>query len=252
MGTYTYTLVKVATTGTPPCEQNVTDSVTITVRPIPTATIHPVDTRVCLGNPSGVRITGEAGASVDYTLDGVARAPITIPASGEYFILEVLATAGMHDYDLVRVTSGTAPFCTQPQTGRVTIEVTDAPTATISTPTPVICENGTGTVTVTGTLNAQVTYTVNAGSPQTVVLATPSAANPALGEATITRTLTANTTYALVSVSTTGTTPCTTNLTDAVTITVTPLPTATITATDATVCEGTGTTVVINGSPTAR
>ena len=247
VGTYTYTLVKVATTGTPPCEQNVTDSVTITVRPIPTATIHPVDTQVCLGSPSRVRITGEAGASVDYTLDGVAQTPITIPASGEYFILEVLATAGMHDYDLVRVTSGTAPFCTQPQTGRVTIEVTDAPTATISTSTPVICENSTGTVTITGTLNAEVTYTVNAGSPQTVVLATPSAANPALGEATITGTLTANTTYALVSVSTTGTTPCTTNLTGSATITVTPLPTATITATDATVCEGTGTTIVING-----
>ncbi|WP_447638011.1 hypothetical protein [Flavobacterium microcysteis] len=246
-GTYTYTLVKVSTTGTPPCEQALTDSVTITVRPMPTAAIHQVDTQVCLGNPSRVRITGEPGASVNFTLDGAPQGAITIPASGEYFILEVLATAGMHDYDLVDVTSGTAPFCSQPQTGRVTVEVTNAPTATISTSTPVICEGGTGTVTITGTLNSQVIFNINGAAQPAVTLTTPSAGSPGMGEYPISQTLTANTTYDLVSVSTTGTTPCTVNLTGSAAITVTPLPTATITATDMTVCQGTGTTIEVTG-----
>ncbi|WP_447636271.1 T9SS type B sorting domain-containing protein [Flavobacterium microcysteis] len=214
---------------------------------MPTAAIHQVDTQVCLGNPSRVRITGEPGASVNFTLDGAPQGAITIPASGEYFILEVLATAGMHDYDLVDVTSGTAPFCSQPQTGRVTVEVTNAPTATISTSTPVICEGGTGTVTITGTLNSQVIFNINGAAQPAVTLTTPSAGSPGMGEYPISQTLTANTTYDLVSVSTTGTTPCTVNLTGSAAITVTPLPTATITATDMTVCQGTGTTIEVTG-----
>ncbi|TPD73552.1 hypothetical protein FJA49_00535, partial [Flavobacterium microcysteis] len=154
-GTYTYTLVKVSTTSTPPCEQNVTDSVIITVRPMPTATIHQVDAQVCLGNPSRVILRGEPNATVFYLLDGNADNK-TLDTTGEYVILEVLPTAGTHTYTLVGVRSGVAPMCTQPATGTVSIEVTNAPTATISTSTPVICENGTGTVTITGTLNSQV------------------------------------------------------------------------------------------------
>ncbi|MEZ0007977.1 gliding motility-associated-like protein, partial [Flavobacterium sp. 28YEA47A] len=140
-----------------------------------------------------------------------------------------------------------APFCVQPASGSVTIEVTDAPVATISTSTPVICEGGNGTVTISGTLNSQVTYTINGGAPRTAQLTTPNAGNPALGDYVLTQALTATTTYDLVSVSTTGATPCTTTLTGSATVTVTPLPTGTITATDATVCHGTGTTIVITG-----
>ncbi|MEZ0007813.1 hypothetical protein ABH942_003199, partial [Flavobacterium sp. 28YEA47A] len=136
-GTYTYTLVKVSTASTPPCEQNLTDSVTITVRPLPTATIHQVDTQVCLGNPSRVIIRGQPNATVTYLIDSAADQKI-LDATGEYVILEVLPTAGTHTYTLAGVRSADAPFCVQPASGSVTIEVTDAPVATISTSTPVI------------------------------------------------------------------------------------------------------------------
>ncbi|WP_394344075.1 hypothetical protein, partial [Flavobacterium microcysteis] len=131
--------------------------------------------------------------------------------------------------------------------GTVSIEVTNAPTATISTSTPVICENGTGTVTITGTLNSQVIFNINGAAQPAVTLTTPSPGNPGMGDYVLNPVLAASTTYDLVSVSTTGTTPCTTNLTGSATITVTPLPTGTITATDATVCHGTGTTIVVTG-----
>ncbi|WDO14614.1 T9SS type B sorting domain-containing protein [Flavobacterium sp. WW92] len=246
-GTYTYTLVKASTASTPPCEQNVSDSVTITVVPLPTATITRIDAQVCLGSQSRIRINGQPLAHVDYTLNGTPQPQIQIDATGEYILLETLPAAGTYDYELVRVTSDAAPFCTQPLSETITVTVIAAPSATISTASPVICEGGSATVDFSGTLDADVAYTVNGGAPQTIRLSTPSAADPAIGEASITQVLSADTRYALVSVATTGAVPCSAALTGFIDITVTPLPTGTIAATDATVCEGTGTTIIFTG-----
>lgn len=246
-GTYTYTLVEVSTGGTPPCVQSLTDAVTITVRELPTVTMTRIDAQVCLGSPSRIRFNGQPNATVIYLLDGAVQPQFQLDAAGEYILLEVLPAAGTYTYDLVGARSADAPFCTQGQPQTVTVEVTAAPTASISTATPVICEGGNATIDFSGTLNAVVTYTINGGAPQAITLSAPSAADPAIGEASITQALSADTRYALVSVSTTGAVPCTASLTGFTDITVTPLPTATIAATDATVCEGTGTTIIFSG-----
>ncbi|MBA9074492.1 hypothetical protein GGR22_002665, partial [Flavobacterium gossypii] len=155
-GTYTYTLVKASTASTPPCEQNVSDSVTITVVPLPTATITRIDAQVCLGSQSRIRINGQPLAHVDYTLNGTPQPQIQIDATGEYILLETLPAAGTYDYELVRVISDAAPFCTQPLSETITVTVIAAPSATISTASPVICEGGSATVDFSGTLDADV------------------------------------------------------------------------------------------------
>lgn len=243
--TYTYTLVSVSTTGAPPCTEDVSDTVDIEVAPLPTVTITPIDTQVCLGSPSRVRFSGLALAHVDYTLEGAA-AQIQLDATGEFILTEVLPAAGTYDYELVGVTSDEAPFCTQLQSGTVSIEVVAGPTATLSTTTPVICENGSVTIDFSGTPNTDLVYTINTGAEQTIRL-NPSAADPTIGVASITRTLTADATFTLVRVTTLGTVPCSTNLTDSLLIEVNPLPTATISARTTPVCEGTGTIIDFTG-----
>ena len=80
-----------------------------------------------------------------------------------------LVTPGLTNsslYTLVSVANG----CTTVLNGSVTINVLPLPMAGITGST--ICQNQSGTVTITGTPNATVTYTVDGGVNQTVVLPT--------------------------------------------------------------------------------
>ncbi len=245
-GSYTYTLDEVSTAGSPPCTESLTGTVTITVDVLPTVTISALDTQVCLGVPSRIRFQGTALAIVDYTLNGTPNS-ITLDASGAFILTETLPIDGVYDYELVSVAAPAPSTCNQTQTGTASVTVIGAPDATIAAIDPVICENTSGGVVITGTLNAEVIYTVNGGTPQTVTL-TPSAANPAIGEATISSTLAANTTYSLVSITTTGANPCTATFTGVdATITVNPLPTATIALAQNTICENDATSVLFTG-----
>lgn len=242
-GTYTYTLVKASTSGVPPCEQNVTDAVTITVSPSPTAAIVQVDTEVCLGNVSRVRFTGTPAAIINYTLNTVP-ATVTLDATGDFLLLETHPAIGPYVYELVSVELPGTPNCLQPAVGTITVNVIAAPTATISVADPVICSGGSTTVTISGTPNTNVVYTIN-GNIQPTITLDGTGQYPA-----ITQTLTADATYALVSVTTLGAAGCTAALTDSVTVTVNALPTATIVQ-NKTICSGTSTTLIINGTPNA-
>ncbi|MBF6640303.1 choice-of-anchor J domain-containing protein [Flavobacterium sp. J49] len=125
----------------------------------------------------------------------------------------------------------------------VMVQVNDLPTATISG-TTTICEGSTAVITFNGTPNAVVTYTVNGGSNQTITL-------DAIGTATLTTAaLTANTGYDLVSVTSSGTNPCSQPITGNALVTVEALPTASISGTTA-ICEGTTATITFNGTPNA-
>ncbi|NNT73227.1 T9SS type B sorting domain-containing protein [Flavobacterium sp. IMCC34852] len=126
---------------------------------------------------------------------------------------------------------------------QVVVQVNDLPTATISG-TTTICEGTTAVITFNGTPNAVVTYTVNGGSNQTITL-------DATGVATLTTAaLTANASYDLVSVTSTGTNPCSQVQTGNALITVESLPTATISGTTS-ICSGATTTITFNGTPNA-
>jgi len=242
-GNYTattvFTLVSIATSGTPSCSQPQTGSATITVTPLPTATIASSST-ICIGASATVTFTGTPNAIVTYTANGGPNQTITLNAAGTATITSTFSATTV--YTLVGVATSGTPSCSQPLTGTITITVVPQPTASIAANAN-ICSGGSATVTFTGTPNATVTYTINGGSNQTIVL-------DAAGTATVTNTYTATTTFNLVSVTSTGTPGCSQPATGTVTITVIPPPTVTIAA-NTTICSGQNATVTFTGTPNA-
>lgn len=244
---YTYTITHIVTLSTPPCEEDLNESIVVRVDESPVATLTQIDSQVCLGNPSRVRISGTPLANVTYTLNGTSYT-VPLDGAGEYLLTETLPSEGTYDYELVEVASPDAPFCEQPQTGIVTITVIELPDASVTVAAPRICENSTATFNFTGTANTTVYFTINGGTEQSVVL-TPTTADPLTGEATFTTgALTVDATCQLVRVSTSGPTPCETILTQSVTVIVNELPNATIQANQI-ICENSSTTVTITGTP---
>jgi mucin-2 len=244
-GTYsattTYTLVSVATTGSPACSRPQTGNVTITVLPLPVASISP-STTVCAGASSTVTFTGTPNATITYTVTGATgNQTIVLNAVGSATLTATYSATTT--YTLVSVTSSGTPSCSQPLTMQITITVLPLPTVAVS-PSTTICSGNPATVTFTGTPNATVTYTVTgATGNQTIVL------NGA-GTASMTNTYTSTTTFTLVGVATSGTPSCSRPLTAQITITVLPPPTVTVSP-SVTVCSGSVSTVTFTGTPNA-
>lgn len=238
LSTTTFTLVSVASAGTPSCTQPLTGSVTVTVAPLPVVAISSNAT-ICSGDNVTTTFTGTPNASVVYHVGNNPNQTIVLNASGIASI--TAAYTSTTTITLVSVSSTGTPACNQPQTGSVTITVVPPPTATISS-SVTICSGGNATITFTGTPNATITYNTG-GANQTIVL-------NATGTATISGTFSVTTTFTLVSIATAGTPACTQPLTGSVTITAVPLPTASISS-SATVCAGGSATITFTGTPDA-
>jgi mucin-2 len=238
--TTVFTLVSVATAGTPSCSQPATGTITITVVPPPTVAIA-ANANICSGGSATVTFTGTPNATVTYTINGGGNQTIVLNAAGTATITNTYTATTI--FNLVSIASTGTPGCSQPQTGSVTITVIPPPTVTIAANTT-ICSGQSATVSFTGTPNATVTYNINSGPNQTILL-------NAAGTATLTNTYTTNTTINLISVATSGTPSCSQPATGSVTITVLPLPVAAISATTTTICSGTTGTVTFTGTPNA-
>ncbi|MFD2891402.1 T9SS type B sorting domain-containing protein [Flavobacterium chuncheonense] len=234
--TSVYALVSVASTGTLVCSQTQSGSATITVEPLPTATI--AGDTVCSNASGTVTFTGTPNAVVTYSIDGGANQTVTLDASGNASVATPALTTDSV-YTLVSVVIGT---CNQALNSSAIVNVVGLPTASIATSTATICSNTSGIVDFTGTSNAVVTYTVDGGANQTITL-------DATGNASLTTpVLTSNSVYTLIKVEL-GT--CDQTLTESVTISVLALPTVTI-SNDVTICENTSTTVTFTGTPNAE
>ena len=242
-GTYTattvYTLVSVATTGTPGCSQPQTGTVTITVLPLPVVAIA-ANATICSGSEATVTFTGTPNATVTYTINGGSNQTIVLNSSGTATLTNTYTATTV--YTLVSVASAGLPSCSQPQTGTITITVNPIPVVAISA-SQTICLGENATITFTGTPNATVTYSVDGGNNQTIVL-------NGSGTATITNAYTATAVYTLISVASSGTPSCSQAQSGTVTITVLPLPQVTI-GSDASICSGESATITFTGTPNA-
>ena len=237
--TTVFSLVNIATSGTPSCSQSQSGTVTITVVPLPVVAISS-DATICSGENATVTFTGTPNATVTYVVNGGANQTIVLDANGLATVTNSYSTTTV--FSLLSVTSAGTPTCTQPQSGTVTITVTPLPTVTLS-PNTTVCMGTSATVTFTGTPNATVTYTINGGGNQTIVL-------NAAGTATLTAIFNATTTYTLVSVASFGIPSCSQPQTGTMVVTVDPLPTVTIVS-DVTICSGSPATVTFTGTPNA-
>lgn len=234
-----YSLISIASSGTPSCTQPQTGTVTITVVPLPFVTISSEKINICPNELATVVFTGTPDATVIYTVNGGTEQKIILNNSGTAEIIKNYSDTVV--YDLVNITTAGTPGCSRPQIGTITITVIPLPKVTISGSTS-ICPNNNATVTFTGTPNATVTYDINGGSEQKIIL-------NGLGIATITDTYAVTTIFTLVNVFTENSN-CIQQQTGTVTITVLPLPTVTISS-DITICSGNAATVTFTGTPNA-
>lgn len=236
--TTTYSLMSVASAGTPSCVQPLSQQIVVTVLPLPVVSISSNQT-ICAGQQATVNFTGTPNATVNFTVNGLTQT-IVLNASGTAGFTSTFDATTV--ISLVSASTATTPACTNPQSGSVTITVIPPPTASISS-SQTICSGQQATITFTGTPGAIVTYSVNGGPGQNITL-------NAAGTASITQVYTATTTYTLTSISVSGTPSCPAPVSGSVTITIAPLPVVSISSSQ-TVCSGQPATVTFTGTPGA-
>ena len=230
-GTYTYTV----TTSAYGCSK--TDSVVVTVNPLPTATLSGTTT-VC-ENASSPLITF-TGASTTapytftYTINGAAQPTITTISGNSISIPAPTNAAGTFIYALVSVKDASPQACAQAQNGNATVTVNPLPTATIAGTTAVCKNDNAPSITFTGasaTPPYTFTYSINSGPNQTI---------SATGGVSVNLTVPTNSasvyTYSLINIMESSISTCSQTQNGGATVTVNPLPTATITGTT-TVCK---------------
>lgn len=141
--TTTYTVTGSTTGGCAPT----TSSITITVNPLPTATISG-DATVCQNDAAPtITFTGRNGTApytFTYNINGGANQTVTSPsgANPQSATLTNVSTgtAGTFKYNLVSVQG---QFCTNPQTGSATVTVNALPTVAANTGTNSVCVGST-------------------------------------------------------------------------------------------------------------
>lgn len=147
---FVYTLISVADGNTSSCSQAQPGNVTVTINPLPTASLSPAS-QVCLNGASQiVTFTGANGTApytFTYKLNGGPNQTIT--SAGNTATITVPATvAGTFTYLLVSVQGAGTPACSQLQSGSTTITVNPLPVAAF-------------TSSATGCINKTINFTDN-------------------------------------------------------------------------------------------
>jgi gliding motility-associated-like protein len=228
-GTFTYNLVGVVDVNNTVCSGSPTGNATITVNPLPTATIAGTDT-VCLNStPPPITFTGSNGTApytFNYKINGGAMQSVTTTSGNSVVVNAPTATVGAFIYELISVTDASSTTCTQLQNGTATITVFPTPSATLNG-TTAVCVNATSPqLTFTGADGDAAftfTYTINGGATQTVTTTSGNSVS-----ITAPTTSAGTFTYLLLTVTDANGATCAQNVTGNAIITVNPLPTATI------------------------
>jgi len=237
-GTFIYNLVSVLDASSTNCTQLQTGSATVTIDPLPTATVSGATTICVHASSPEITFTGANGTApyiFTYNINGGANTTVT--SVGNSAVVNVnTATSGTFTYNLLSVEDASTNNCSQAQTSSVSVIINPLPTATISG-TTTICEGDSSPeVTFTGangTAPYTFTYNINGGANTTVT---------STGTSDI-ATVNANTstegsfTYNLISVTDASSSSCSQIQNSNATVTVDPLPTATVSGTT-TICKG--------------
>ena len=239
-GTYIYYLDSIKNSASQFCKTGITgQSATVTVNPLPTASISGTTT-VCQNTTApNVIFTGANGTApytFSYTINSGPVQTIQTTSGNSVNLPVTTSVTGTFDYALVSVTDGSSTLCTQSASGNATVIVQATSTATISG-TATVCQNGTApviTFTATnGNAPFEFTYNIN-GGPSQIISTAPSSNFVTL---TVPMTSTGTFVYNLTGVSNTGTIVCFTSTTgSSATVIINPVPSAIISG-STTVCQ---------------
>ncbi|WP_284652637.1 T9SS type B sorting domain-containing protein [Flavobacterium terrisoli] len=121
-------LISVTSAGANACTQLLSQSFTISVVALPTATISANPTAVCANQTSTISFTGTANAIVTYTVNGGANQTITLNASGQASVTTPNITSNT-TFQLVSVALSGTLGCSQSVSGSATVSINPTPIA---------------------------------------------------------------------------------------------------------------------------
>ena len=229
LGSFVYAVTSVEDANSLSCLS--ASSITVTVGPLPTATISGATT-ICQNTPPpNITFTGTGTAPYifTYTLNGANKTVSTTGISNTVNVAAPTTVAGAFTYSLVSVQDAS---CSQNQSGGAVVTVNPAPTAVISGATAICNGDPAPNITFTGSTGTTpytFTYTLN-GANQTVSTTGGSSSVMVVAPTTTSGTFT----YSLTGVQDANASACGFASGSAV-VTVNPLPTAMMGGT-ATVC----------------
>ncbi|AWM13996.1 hypothetical protein DI487_09095 [Flavobacterium sediminis] len=137
------------------CSSTVGNSSTLSVLPLPTASISAQSSAVCLNGATFLDFSGTPNATIEFT-DGASTYQVQLDASGSYTNWATPDLTVDTTYTLVSVTSLTTPACVQPLGDNVTITINPTPSISDLVYSDQIC-NGTST-DISFTLNNTTSY----------------------------------------------------------------------------------------------
>ncbi len=248
-GTYIYNLISVVDASSTTCSQAQTGSATITVNPLPTATVANLgSTAACEGASQPTFVFkgtgGTAPYTITYTINGGTNQTATTAAGDSVVVSVSTAVPGAYVYALVSVQDVSSTTCFNTQSGNATVTINPLPTATIEG-SVYICKGANSPdiifVGATGTPPYTFTYTINGGSNQTV-----STSGGDTARVPVSTVIDGTFVYTLVSVIDASSTTCSQLQGGTATVVVEPLPTATLTGT-ITVCQTAAAQITFKG-----
>ena len=172
-GTVTATYSVTATAGS--CTGSIF-TVTVTVNPIPIATVSGT-TFACQGSTAPtVTFTNVTSlpVTVTYNVNGGSPATINIAASSTNSVTQSTASAAVYTYNLVSVAFQSAPACSNSLSGSAVVTVGTTPTISTSGAGTYCSSGGTMTCTVTGSGNTAYWQNTSCGTST----ATPATSEP--------------------------------------------------------------------------
>ncbi|MCO6174533.1 fibronectin type III domain-containing protein [Flavobacterium sp. NRK F10] len=141
------------------CDVTVFDTSSVTVNPLPTASISAASPYTCLGTDAIFNITGTADAEVNYSVNGGATQMLTLDATGNY-VLNITSTTNL-EVVLLDVTNPTTN-CTNTIAGQVaTVAIVSVPDVVLDEVVQPTCDVQEGTITIAEPLISQLNYPGN-------------------------------------------------------------------------------------------
>ena len=236
-GTFVYSLISVQESSVTKCSNSASGSATITINPLPTATISGSATICSKSSVPLITFTGSIGTApytFIYKINGGADQSIKTVSGNSVSIPVSTDTVGTFVYSLVSVQESSGTTCLNSATGSATIVINPLPVASV-TGTTTVCQNSphpsvtlsaSGAMapyTITYRINGGALLVANTGSGNSVNIDVPTAFSGTF-------------TYTLVTVQDNSSTHCLNAASGSAIITVNPLPSAAITGTT-TICE---------------